>query len=393
MPVYPDNEGMPATEAGDALYSANRMPALGWFYALWTALAALSAALGHSTISPGSVVFLVGGISSTCFFFAMVANSEHRSAQLARVLATYESIMGIAWTTAYFYFSSGAGDLVIGMYMTVLMFAVSHLRTPMLFRLGMGVLGSYLLIFGIKMLTQPALVMPLDDSVRFLVLLALTGWIYLFARRLHNLRLALQDRNDELEDAVRRVTRIAEEDDLTKSFNRRYIMEMLARESARANRSGDSFSLLLLDLDHFKQINDAYGHVVGDQILSEFAHRIKRELRGMDSVNATDYHRAFGRYGGEEFIAVLPETTLGGAERCAERLRHCVCSGSFGERYDITVSVGVAEYRSGESVSELLTRADQALYRAKRDGRNLVRSSAREPEEDVAKKPNLRLLR
>lgn len=393
MTSYPNNEGGPARPAGEALYRSHSIPGLGWFYALWTSLAALSAVLGHSTISSGSVVFLLGGITSTQFFFFMIARSEHHSVQLARLLATYQSIMGIAWTTAYFYFSGGGGDLVLGMYMTVLMFAVSHLPTRTLLGLGLGALGSYLLIFGIKLLTQPAMVVPLEDSLRFLVLLALTGWIYLFARRLHGLRLKLQDRNDELEDAVRRVTRIAEEDELTKSFNRRYIMDVVARESARANRSGVTFSLLILDLDHFKQINDAYGHVVGDQILSEFAHRIKRELRGMDSVNATDYHRSFGRYGGEEFIAVLPETMLAGAERCAERLRECVSSGSFGERYDITVSVGVAEYQTGESTRELLTRADQALYRAKRDGRNLVRSSLQEPAADATKKPSLRLLR
>lgn len=393
MTSYRTDDGVPDPQTGDTLHAPRRMPGLGWFYALWIGLAGLSAGLGHSTIGWGSALFLLGGIASTNFFFMTIAQTERNTADLATLLATCQAIMGIAWTMAYFYFSSGSGDLVLGMYMTVLMFAVTHLNTRRLFKLGLGALGSYLLIVGIKLLTQPFLVAPLEDSLRFLVLLAVIVWIYLFARRLRNLRLTLEDRNDELENTVKRVTRIAEEDELTKSYNRRYIMDMLRRESSRANRSGVTFSLLMLDLDHFKRINDDYGHVVGDQILSEFAHRIKRELRGMDSVNATDFHRSFGRYGGEEFIALLPETGLTGAEHCAERLRECVSSGSFGDRYDITVSIGVAEYQAGESVRELLTRADQALYRAKRDGRNRVRCSTDERTAATAKKPTLRLLR
>jgi diguanylate cyclase (GGDEF)-like protein len=369
------------------------IPGLIWFYGLWISLAMLSTILGHSSISTNAVLFLLGGIASTNFFFLSIARSERHTAGLSRLLATYQTIMGIAWTSAYLYFSNGAGELALGMYMTVLMFAVFHLDTRVLLKLGAATLLSYLLIIGIKLGTAPILVAPLEDAVRFLILMAITGWIYMFARRLRDLRFELQFRNEELQNVVERITRIAEEDHLTKSFNRRYIMDVLARERSRSDRSGNSFALLLFDLDHFKRINDRYGHVVGDQILSDFASTVKNELRGMDSINTTEHKRSFGRYGGEEFIAILPGTDLLGAHRCAERIREIIAKQNFRDRYTITTSVGVAEYQRGETVPQLLTRADQALYKAKRDGRNLVRCSERPTEKHAGSKPNLRVLK
>ena len=113
----------------------------------------------------------------------------------------------------------------------------------------------------------------------------------------------------------------------------------------------------------------------------------------MDSVNATEHRGSFGRYGGEEFIAILPGSSLGGAERCAERIRAIVAHEEFRGRYHVTVSTGVAEYERGETVPQLLTRADQALYKAKRDGRNCVRRSERTEIKDTGTVPNLRILR
>jgi diguanylate cyclase (GGDEF)-like protein len=113
----------------------------------------------------------------------------------------------------------------------------------------------------------------------------------------------------------------------------------------------------------------------------------------MDTVNSTARSGSFGRYGGEEFIAILPGTGLAGARRCAERIRSVIADHLFRGQYHITVSVGVAEYQLGESVSQLLSRADQALYQAKRDGRNQVRCS--NPLADISDDtvPRLRILK
>ena len=120
----------------------DEIPGLIWFYGLWVVLAMVSAVLGHSKIDTASALFLAGGITSTNFFFLTVAHTERSSPGLSRLLASYQTVMGIAWTSAYAYFATGAGDLVLGMYMTVLMFAVFHLDTRTLLKLGIGALGS-----------------------------------------------------------------------------------------------------------------------------------------------------------------------------------------------------------------------------------------------------------
>lgn len=370
-----------------------RSPALVWFYGLWVALAGLSSGLGHSNISTTGALFLLGGIVSTNFFFIALESAERHTPGLRELLGLYQTVLGIAWTTAYFYFSSGAADLVLGMYMTVLMFAVFHLSTRRLLGLSAAVISSYLLVLTLKFISDPQLVNPLADGVRYLVLIAIVGWIYLFARKLRDLRCALQDRNEELQNVVTRVTRIAEEDHLTKSFNRRHIMEVLAREKARADRSGHTFAVVLFDLDHFKSVNDRFGHLVGDQILADFATQVKHELRGMDSVKSTEHKRSFGRYGGEEFLAILPGSSASGAERCGERIRGLIAEHEFRDRYNITVSAGVAEYQLGETIPQLLKRADEALYQAKSDGRNRVRCSAQQRQASSETVPNLRILK
>jgi len=375
-------------------HSSLAIPEFAWFYAVWAGLAVLSGLVGYTQIAVGSALFLLGGICSTNFFFVSVARNGSKSPEFVRLLACYQAIMGIAWTGAYYYFSSGSGDLVLGMYLTIVMFAVFYLDTAVLFKLSAATLLSYLAIFMLQLLSAPADQQPLGEAIRFLILAASVGWCHVYSQGLRDLRSELQFRNQELQDVVSRVTKIAEEDHLTKSYNRRYIMDVLSRERAFADRTGRQFSILLFDIDHFKSINDRFGHLVGDQILTDFARRVKAELRGMDTVNATDHKLSFGRYGGEEFIAVLPYTGIQGAELCADRIREVIAANAFIDDFRVTVSVGVAEYQLGETVPQLLTRADQALYQAKRDGRNLVRCSEYRvepgPENTI---PKLRILK
>ena len=131
-------------------------------------------------------------------------------------------------------------------------------------------------------------------------------------------------------------------------------------------------AVCIFDLDHFKALNDEHGHLVGDRVLKRFARRVRNELRAMDLANPTDHRRSFGRFGGEEFIAILPSTALAGAAACAERIRATIADKPIDDIYKVTVSVGVAEYQRGETVPEMLARADDALYRAKAEGRNRV---------------------
>jgi two-component system, cell cycle response regulator len=159
-------------------------------------------------------------------------------------------------------------------------------------------------------------------------------------------------------------------DGLTQTFNRRYFMDALERELARAKRHDRGLSLILLDLDHFKTVNDTYGHAAGDAVLSQFAGLVKPRLRREE---------IFARVGGEEFAILAAETEEGGAVLLAQKIRNAVDDFEFrfGEKkIHVTVSAGVA-YVSGKKVGDLdpetlLKSTDAKLYRAKRAGRNRV---------------------
>jgi two-component system cell cycle response regulator len=126
--------------------------------------------------------------------------------------------------------------------------------------------------------------------------------------------------------------------------------------------------VLVLDIDHFKAVNDTYGHDAGDDVLREFAIRLRKSIRGIDLAC---------RYGGEEFVVVMPETDISVATMVAERLRRRIASEPFAiqqgaDAINVTISIGLATLAQGDTVAAVLKRADVALYRAKRDGRNRV---------------------
>ena len=164
-----------------------------------------------------------------------------------------------------------------------------------------------------------------------------------------------------------RLAALAQTDPLTRLLNRRGLCDRLAAELDRTRRYGTVVSLLLVDLDHFKQVNDTYGHLTGDQALRAVASVLRLTARSVDLV---------ARYGGEEFVVALPETAEAGAITFAERIRERIEAHRFqtSPTLRVTASVGVAWFPSqhAETVEDLLARADEALYRAKADGRNRV---------------------
>ncbi|OON62273.1 GGDEF-domain containing protein [Massilia sp. KIM] len=172
----------------------------------------------------------------------------------------------------------------------------------------------------------------------------------------------------KLQQALSTINELAIRDELTGSHNRRFLLGLIDKEKERSDRNGRSFCLCLFDIDFFKRINDTYGHAAGDTVLREFAQAVQGQIRGTD---------AFGRYGGEEFMLMLPETPAPDAVLLAERVRGVIAGlrcmeGEGGGAITLTVSVGVAEYRLGEPVAQAIVRADEALYLAKSLGRNRV---------------------
>ncbi|WP_052761004.1 GGDEF domain-containing protein [Sedimenticola thiotaurini] len=221
--------------------------------------------------------------------------------------------------------------------------------------------------------------------LRFTAYLMVLFYLFLFSRSEERQLLAL---NTKLEEQVlrrtsqlnrelrarkrieKRLKHQATHDPLTGLYNRNELERRIADDLARASRYNHPISIFMVDIDHFKDINDRYGHVNGDRVLCRVADELERSLRKTDYV---------ARYGGEEFLIVLPETPLAMAVELGERLRHQVASQRIdlaGTSVSVTVSIGVASYPEIDSDRhKLLDAADMAMYQAKHDGRNCLRSA------------------
>ena len=179
-------------------------------------------------------------------------------------------------------------------------------------------------------------------------------------------------RSDRLRASVRKGLKAALRDPMTGLYNRRHALPHLAQLLRRAGDTGRPLAVMMADLDHFKSVNDRYGHLAGDAVLVETAARLQRLLRPVDMI---------ARLGGEEFLIAMPEAGTAAASAAARRLcrqinRNPVCLPGFGEPIRMTVSIGVAVTPPAPAevtAGDLIGQADQALYRAKHAGRNLVR--------------------
>ena len=180
--------------------------------------------------------------------------------------------------------------------------------------------------------------------------------------------LDLVKKNEALVIAQERLRMLATNDELTQVFNRRHAMTYLEKVFAELRRRPDDFVLVLADIDHFKSINDRYGHPAGDLVLRGFSKMLKEQLRQVDTV---------ARFGGEEFLIMLPKTKELEAKAIIQRLCDAVAAQPYklqGQSVKVTSSFGLAYYQVGDTIEKLIERADQALYHAKKSGRNNVKT-------------------
>lgn len=183
--------------------------------------------------------------------------------------------------------------------------------------------------------------------------------------------LRLKRSQDSLRRANKRLEIMATTDALTGLYNRRHFLELASKELAKAKRFERELIITMIDVDHFKKINDEHGHDVGDRVLVELGKRFKAAFRESDII---------GRLGGEEFAVCMPDTDGQGAHKSVERARQAVCGEVFvisrirpQDNLDVTISAGYSSYSGADKdVAAILRRADHALYKAKRDGRNRV---------------------
>lgn len=183
--------------------------------------------------------------------------------------------------------------------------------------------------------------------------------------KLEQIHLEIEQKQAELLSMNASLVELSETDKLTSLKNRRYFQEKLEEQLSNYEKSASPFSLFILDIDHFKKVNDTFGHQVGDEVLAQLAQLLKNQARSLDTV---------ARYGGEEFVVILPETDQHEAKAIAEQLRQAVEQAKW-QTGRITVSVGIATAIKTDNETTILQRADKALYASKENGRNRITHS------------------
>jgi diguanylate cyclase (GGDEF)-like protein len=260
------------------------------------------------------------------------------------------------------YLAGQVRPLVLMFYLILFLFGLLRLTTRQLLAIGCFALVTYFgVIFLVVQLKGEHVSLRMEVLYGLVLGLGLI-WFALVGGYISKIR-------DKLRQSLKTIQQMAIHDELTGVFNRHHLNHLLETEKSRCTRSGEDFSICILDVDHFKRVNDGLGHLAGDKVLKHFAAEVKKSMRTIDS---------FGRFGGEEFLLVLPRTNIEQARLCAERIRRMTEQLAFpglDRNFSITSSFGIAQYRPGEDLQETLSRADTALYKAKNTGRNRVESA------------------
>ena len=245
--------------------------------------------------------------------------------------------------------------MAVPLYSVLFVFAMLKLRQRQLIVLEVFVLCTYGGALAGRAQLYAGQLDPRIEMISATLIVVSSVWFAVAATYISGLRARLGE-------TVRTIEQLALRDGLTGAWNRRHIDTLLAAEMQRQSRTGDLLCACMIDVDHFKSINDHFGHQVGDAVLRQVAGSLQAGLR------ATDH---LGRFGGEEFLILLPDATLPQARHCAERLR----TGTGGLALlpgdePVGVSVGLAAFVPGESAESFIARVDAAMYKAKRAGRN-----------------------
>ena len=288
----------------------------------------------------------------------------HRRFGIEPSLTLAQSVTGLFGAVWVYLVTGPTRGAALGLMVLVVVFAMFRLGP----REALGLAAAALLLLGAASrwltLTDPFHFPAEVEALNLAYTTVVLAGVALLAMRVTQLREQHQQQRTELQQALTRISELATRDELTGLPNRRAILDQLATETARQVRKKLPLAIALIDLDHFKRINDAHGHAGGDQVLRGFAHRVESELRGGD---------VMARWGGEEFLLMLPDTSIEAAQLCLQRLRDRLRASPFNEvapGLQLTFSAGVTGCLGQGDIDSAIERADQAMYRAKEAGRD-----------------------
>jgi diguanylate cyclase (GGDEF)-like protein len=298
----------------------------------------------------------------TGFYLAIRSGWSRRLADPSLTLP--QMLFGVT-SAAFAYTMAGAlRGATFPVLMVILMFGMFQLRPRTMLRVCLFTAGLFGAAMALSTLREPQVYPAAVEFGHFLMLAAMLPAVSLLTGRLMRLRERGSRQRDELAAALAHIQVLATRDELTGLINRRHMIEVLEQERQRCVRSGHTFCVALIDIDHFKQINDRFGHAAGDAVLRRFAREALAAVRVADML---------ARWGGEEFVLLLSDARLplarGGVERVRQRIE-ALSILTEDPTLRVTVSAGLTEHIAGESVGDALDRADRALYEAKAQGRN-----------------------
>lgn len=332
-------------------------------YGLFAINAAVQVRLG--LMQPQPALWLCGAsLAGIVTFYALLRSGLSRHLARDPTLTLPQSVFG-ALITAWGYAIDPPlrGAIIAIMLLNLVwgMFVLTQRQAFGLYLFGLVALGSAM-AFGA--MTDPVRFPPAVEALHFSFAAILMTAVSVLSVNMARLRAKLGRRTGELHAALERIQYLAHHDELTRISNRRHLGERLAAEQVNQRHSGQTMSLVLIDIDHFKRVNDQHGHAAGDAVLRHFAATLQATLRSTDFA---------GRWGGEEFLVVTPQAGADTAATLVDRLRDALAATSFDAAVPglrITFSAGVAECAPGEDLHLAIERADRALYQAKRGGRD-----------------------
>ena len=325
--------------------------------------------LAYADVIDAMVAWAFGATgAAACGVFCVLLRLRFSERLSDPFLVVPQMLVHSAIHVGFMFWVPGVGVLFLMMVLIIHAFGamrvspVHVLASSVLMAIGVGTV----IVFG-----ELHLSLPMGDVAQrslsaawFALVLARSTLLDVYGAQLRDM---LVQRNKKLKEKFEKMHRRATRDGLTGALSRRSVMELLEQQHHKFELTGESFGIALMDIDHFKQVNDRFGHPVGDEVLRYFSRRAAAEMRTSDRL---------GRYGGEEFLAVLTTEDESSAHLAAERVRDGVAKHDWSRLsadLKVTVSLGVAVCRPEETLDQLLARADAALYEAKRSGRDCVR--------------------
>lgn len=307
-------------------------------------------------------LFALGGLMVVYLLIRSGVSERFRDPTLTKAQMVYTLAVG-----AVAYALAGAGrGAALPTVMVVLMYGAFALKPRAVAWIGGYSAALYALIMSGMAWLRPAVYLPWVELIHFAVMATAILMVVVLSSRLMHLRDRLRKQKAELASALARVKELSTRDELTGLVNRRQMIELMEQECQRCLRTGRAFCVALVDLDHFKQINDTAGHAAGDEVLCSFAREATAVMRKTD---------VLARWGGDEFVLLAVDACTSSARAGIERLCERIAAASMRSGVAdlrITMSIGVTEHIAGETVAQTLDRADRALYEAKRRGRNCV---------------------